>query len=632
MSVIDRLLAMDGVQAAEPLVESALPLGEQRGDFMLLPPLRSMKFDVTRLQQAPGDYLVTRRPASVTEGALVHGVDPDRFGRVAGRVRRIRGPRRAPRKDLVHRIAEHDEWEEFPDEPVQEQLGQLPPIIPPRQLRTAPVVAKPPVSPRPVAVLPSVSEVRQAVSLEPTGPSLRRTAAPAPLADVKRLSQLGSNAEPVVRRRGPAPQIEAAQEEDSPVLPSDVAESDIPQPPDDAVLASLKGQARVRGSQPPVAPAADKPKRGKARPPDRQLAEPQAPSVPPIASTPAVVATPSAPSTPAQAARGTVSSVAVPSQIHGTQPPSAPARQVRPMLGKREPMVPMGRTGVQRRERDASSPNPARPAAAARPAPPPRGLASTSVPALPAAGPRTVPVPPAIQQVLRGTVGNAPATVRVHEGMQAAQQSDAMNAEAFTRDGEIYLSSDIPLHSRRGQELLAHELTHVVQQQGGMARMPDESSAAGQAHELMARQVEAQVAAPAAELIHRVASTVSAPAAPASAPVGVQRSAAPLVKNSPGMTMGAPVSRPKSGDSDDDDDDQPNSGSSGWGRMKSAGLSWLENQLSEPPPPVPKATGGRRRKDLERQAQELYPLIRSRLRAELIRDLERRGRLSREWR
>lgn len=66
--------------------------------------------------------------------------------------------------------------------------------------------------------------------------------------------------------------------------------------------------------------------------------------------------------------------------------------------------------------------------------------------------------------------------------------------------------------------------------------------------------------------------------------------------------------------------------------MKSAGLSWLENQLSEPPPPVPKATGGRRRKDLERQAQELYPLIRSRLRAELIRDLERRGRLSREWR
>jgi hypothetical protein len=38
------------------------------------------------------------------------------------------------------------------------------------------------------------------------------------------------------------------------------------------------------------------------------------------------------------------------------------------------------------------------------------------------------------------------------------------------------------------------------------------------------------------------------------------------------------------------------------------------------------------RGDLERQADSLYPFIRSRLRAELVRDLERRGRLSREWR
>lgn len=38
------------------------------------------------------------------------------------------------------------------------------------------------------------------------------------------------------------------------------------------------------------------------------------------------------------------------------------------------------------------------------------------------------------------------------------------------------------------------------------------------------------------------------------------------------------------------------------------------------------------RAGLERQAESLYPLIRARLRAELVRDRERRGRLAREWR
>jgi hypothetical protein len=210
-----------------------------------------------------------------------------------------------------------------------------------------------------------------------------------------------------------------------------------------------------------------------------------------------------------------------------------------------------------------------------------------------------------------------------------------MNAEAFTRDGEIFLSSDVPLNSRRGQELLAHELTHVVQQQGGMVRMPDESSPAGQAHEQAARQVEAEVSNPSAGLIHRVSPTVSSPPATVGAPTGVQRAAKPLVTNSPGMTMGAPVSRPQvGGDEDEYRDEQRDQGQqpTGWGKVKSTGLSWLENQLSEPPPPPRKAPAGRKRRELERQAQELYPLIRSKLRSELIRDLERRGRLAREWR
>ena len=57
-------------------------------------------------------------------------------------------------------------------------------------------------------------------------------------------------------------------------------------------------------------------------------------------------------------------------------------------------------------------------------------------------------------------------------------------------------------------------------------------------------------------------------------------------------------------------------------------LSGLETELS-PPPSKAKTTS--RAGQLERQANALYPLIRARLRADLVRDLERRGRITREW-
>lgn len=658
MSVIDRLLAIDGAerQATEP--ELPMPLGEQRGDFMLLPPLKSMSFGVDRVQYDPRDYLVTRRQAGVTGKDLVHGVDPSRFGRVAGRVRRVRGRRRASGGDLVHRALTEDEWDSEVEEMEEPLRYALPPVPPPRQLRSQAVPAKSaPVAPA-ASTLPSIADVRKAVSLEAIA-SPQGTASPPPLAEVARLSKQGSDAAPVVRRRGVAAEPEPTEAEEAKVLPQDLSEADIPQAPDAAVLPSLKGQTRVRGSQPPALEQKAKSSRGKSRQSPPSPTEPNEPvadapslapgvdltvqptppaptpsgmrATPPQGSAPAAASTPAEASGPAPAARGTMSSPAVMSQTNGTHSGLPAKTQVRATLANREPLVPTGRTGIQRRERDASSPPSARPASAARPAQAARGLASgVSVPT--SGGPRQVAVPAAIQQVLRGTVGNAPATVRVHEGVQAAHQSDVMNAEAFTRDGEIFLSSDVPLQSRRGQELLAHELTHVVQQQGGALRMPDESTPAGQAHEAMARQVEAQVAGSGVDLIHRVSPTISTPAPPANVPNGVQRSVAPLVKNSPGMTQGAPVSRPKSTSSDDDEDDKQPEQLSGWGRMKSAGLSWLENQLSEPPPPIPKATGGRRRRELERQARELYPMIRSQLRSELIRDLERRGRLTREWR
>jgi hypothetical protein len=48
-------------------------------------------------------------------------------------------------------------------------------------------------------------------------------------------------------------------------------------------------------------------------------------------------------------------------------------------------------------------------------------------------------------------------------------------------------------------------------------------------------------------------------------------------------------------------------------------------------PPAATKDKDSRYKRLERQAADLYPYIRARLRAELVRDRERRGRITRDW-
>jgi hypothetical protein len=58
--------------------------------------------------------------------------------------------------------------------------------------------------------------------------------------------------------------------------------------------------------------------------------------------------------------------------------------------------------------------------------------------------------------------------VRVHTDAQAADTASAMNARAFTLGRDIaFNSGQYAPHSQEGQRLLAHELTHVVQQSGG---------------------------------------------------------------------------------------------------------------------------------------------------------------------
>jgi len=57
--------------------------------------------------------------------------------------------------------------------------------------------------------------------------------------------------------------------------------------------------------------------------------------------------------------------------------------------------------------------------------------------------------------------------VRVHADAQAARASEAVNARAFTLGRSIYFAAgEYRPHSDGGRRLLAHELTHVVQQRG----------------------------------------------------------------------------------------------------------------------------------------------------------------------
>jgi ABC-type phosphate/phosphonate transport system substrate-binding protein len=65
-------------------------------------------------------------------------------------------------------------------------------------------------------------------------------------------------------------------------------------------------------------------------------------------------------------------------------------------------------------------------------------------------------------------------SVRVHTGSEAVQMNRELNAQAFTNGSDIYFGAGkYSPSSSDGKRLLAHELTHVVQQTGGVQRQND---------------------------------------------------------------------------------------------------------------------------------------------------------------
>ncbi|MGB8647428.1 MAG: DUF4157 domain-containing protein [Anaerolineae bacterium] len=81
------------------------------------------------------------------------------------------------------------------------------------------------------------------------------------------------------------------------------------------------------------------------------------------------------------------------------------------------------------------------------------------------------PLPGETREFMESHFGADFGGVRVHTGGESAQLNREVSAQAFTHGQDIYLGDGkTDLQSSAGQHLLAHELTHVVQQTGRAQR------------------------------------------------------------------------------------------------------------------------------------------------------------------
>jgi hypothetical protein len=80
---------------------------------------------------------------------------------------------------------------------------------------------------------------------------------------------------------------------------------------------------------------------------------------------------------------------------------------------------------------------------------------------------RGAPLDPALQEQASGALGDAFGDVRVHTDSLASALARSVEARAFTTGSDIFFASgEFRPQSPSGRELIAHELTHVVQQRG----------------------------------------------------------------------------------------------------------------------------------------------------------------------
>lgn len=81
------------------------------------------------------------------------------------------------------------------------------------------------------------------------------------------------------------------------------------------------------------------------------------------------------------------------------------------------------------------------------------------------------PLPTAVRNSMEPRFGANFGNVRIHTGESAAQQSSALNANAFTVGEHIFFGRDkFQPQSDGGRQLIAHELTHTIQQGAAIQR------------------------------------------------------------------------------------------------------------------------------------------------------------------
>jgi outer membrane protein OmpA-like peptidoglycan-associated protein len=101
-----------------------------------------------------------------------------------------------------------------------------------------------------------------------------------------------------------------------------------------------------------------------------------------------------------------------------------------------------------------------------------------------------------VQREMEGAYGADFDNVRIHDDSTAQSRAEDVNATAFTRNEQIFLSANAPsLQSSAGKKLLAHELAHVVQQQRAGAQQTGTVSREGDHFEVAADNAAARAVA-----------------------------------------------------------------------------------------------------------------------------------------
>lgn len=98
-------------------------------------------------------------------------------------------------------------------------------------------------------------------------------------------------------------------------------------------------------------------------------------------------------------------------------------------------------------------------------------------------------MPSAMREPMESAFGADFSGVRIHEGSQSADLNDRIQAKAFTVGSDVFFRDGAPdVSSSGGQHLLAHELTHTIQQGGaGVQRTSEIAGEVSQGEEVVQR-------------------------------------------------------------------------------------------------------------------------------------------------